>query len=322
MAFRPVGHKITESDIKNKFYVTTTDMKLTRRHGHIALFCSNTMWGILSPVSKMLLAGGAISATVLADIRLVFGTLLFWFVSLFVKTQKIDRKDYVRLFAAAFFSASLNQMLFVNGVALTSPVDACICTSTLPIWTMLMAAAVLKEPMTGRKVGGVSIGLAGTLILVLSGTGRTGCTGSDILGNILCLGSQISYGIYLVFFQDIIRKYTPLTLMKWKYLFGALMLLPFSSGGLLDTDIAVLSAEDWYSLAYILFCGTFLSYLMVPVGQKTLRPTVVAMYNYLQPVCAAVFAMISGTESLTFTKIVSILLIFTGVTLVSKSRAA
>ncbi len=288
--------------------------------GHLALFGANTMWGIMSPISKLLLAAGVLSATALADLRLVCGAALFWLLSLFVKTDKIDKGDYIRLFAVAFFSAALNQILFVNGVALTSPVDASIATSTLPIWTMLLAAFFLKEPLSAGKISGVLLGLSGATILILAGTTKGAGNESNIWGDLLCLGSQLSYAIYLVFFQDIIKKYSPLTLMKWKYLFAALMLLPFSFGALSGISWPEFTSGNWISLAYILLFGTFLSYLIVPIGQKTLRPTVVAMYNYLQPICATIFAIFYGQDRLTPMKILAIALIFTGVMLVNKSR--
>lgn len=288
--------------------------------GHLALFGSNTMWGVMAPISKMLLAYGAISATALADLRLLGGAIMFWVLSLFVKTDTIEKGDYFRLALVALFSAALNQILFVNGVALTSPVDASISTSTLPIWTLVLSAIFLKEPMSGMKISGVLTGLGGALILILSGTGRVSGNTSNVWGDLLCLGSQLSYAIYLVFFQDIIRKYSPLTLMKWKFLFGAMMLIPFSFMAIPSIQWSDFSNENWMSLAYILLFGTFFAYLIVPIGQKTLRPTVVAMYNYLQPICASIVAFIIGQDRLTPMKILAILLIFTGVMLVNRSR--
>ena len=293
-----------------------------QRKGHLALFSSNVMWGVMAPISKSLLAAGVISATALTDMRLLGGTILFWMLSLIVKSDKVEKKDYIKICGAAFFSTALNQILFVNGVSLTSPVDASICTSTLPIWTMLMAAVVLKEPMTGQKIAGVALGLAGAVLLILFGSARASGGSSNILGDMLCLGSQMSYSVYLVFYQSIIRKYSPLTLMKWKYLFGAMMLLPFSIGLLPGVSWSQFSLENWSSLTYVILFGTFLSYLIVPIGQKTLRPTVVAMYNYLQPISAATVAILCGLDSFSPAKVVAVVLIFSGVMLVNRSRAA
>lgn len=293
-----------------------------QRNGHLALLGSNVLWGVMAPISKFVLAGGLVASAALTDIRIFGGTVLFWIASLFFKAEKVERKDYIRLFGAGFFSTAFNQICFIKGVSLTSPVDASICTSTLPIWTMIMAAIFLKEPVTGKKAGGVLLGLCGALLLVFFGSGRAAGTGSNVWGDLLCLLSQISYGVYLVFFQDVIKKYSPVTLMKWKYTFGALILLPFSFGSLFSVQWASLPTDQWAGLAYILLCGTFLSYLIVPIGQKHLRPTVVAMYNYLQPITAAVVAILWGLDSFNMVKLLAVILIFSGVMLVNKSRAA
>lgn len=296
--------------------------KKQQRTGHLALLGSNVMWGVMAPISKFVLAGGLISSALLTDLRIFAGTVLFWLASMFIKAEKVDRKDYIRFFGAALFSTTLNQICYVRGVSLTSPVNSTICTSTLPIWTMLMAAAYLREPVTGKKAAGVFLGLCGALVLVLFGSIGEASGTSNIWGDILCLLSQVCYGIYLVFFQDIIRKYSPVTLMKWKYTFAALMLLPFAFTDFYGMDFSALPSQQWAGLAYILLCGTFLSYMIVPLGQKYLRPTIVAMYNYLQPIAAAVVAIIWGLDSFSPVKLLAVLLIFAGVLLVNRSKAA
>lgn len=293
-----------------------------QRTGHLALLGSNLMWGIMAPISKFVLAGGIVTSAALTDVRIFGGTLLFWLASIFAKAEKVDRKDFLKLFGAGFFSTAFNQICFIKGVSLTSPVDASICTSTLPIWTMIMAAIFLKEPVTGKKAGGVLLGLCGAMLLIFFGSRGTSGATSNIWGDLLCLLSQISYGVYLVFFQDVIKKYSPVTLMKWKYTFGAIILLPLYFTSFFRVDWASLPSQQWAGLAYVLMCGTFLSYLIVPLGQKYLRPTVVAMYNYLQPVAAAVIAILWGLDSFNVFKLIAVVLIFSGVMLVNKSRAA
>ena len=293
-----------------------------QRNGHLALLGSNVMWGIMAPISKFVLAGGIVSSMALVDVRIFGGTILFWIASMFIKPEKVDRKDYIRLFGAGFFSTAFNQMCFIKGVSLTSPVDASICTSTLPIWTMILAAIFLKEPVTGKKATGVLMGLSGALLLVFFGSGHNSSGNSNILGDLLCLLSQVSYSVYLVFFQDVIKKYSPVTLMKWKYTFGALILLPVLLSSFFTVQWGILPSNQWAGLAYILLFGTFLSYLIVPIGQKHLRPTVVAMYNYLQPVTAAAVAILWGLDNFNIVKLIAVILIFSGVMLVNRSRAA
>lgn len=291
-----------------------------QRTGHLSLIGCNVIWGAAVPVSKFILMSGIITSTVLADIRLIAGTILFWIASLCLPSEramKVERKDYLKLILAAFFSSALLQFLYMKGVSLTSSVDATVCTTTLPIWTMILSSIWLHEKVTTRKAGGILIGLSGALLLILWGSSFMTGSSHNVTGAVLCLLSQVSYGIYLVFFQDIIKKYSSITLMKWKHLFGAMMLLPFSFKELVAIDWMSIDSTLWLALVFVMLFSTFLSYFLVPFGQKYLRPTVVAMYNYLQPVTAAIIAVIMHQEGISFVKTTAVLLVFLGVWLVS-----
>ena len=291
-----------------------------RRTGHISLFLCNTIWGAAVPVSKFILAGGVISSTVLADIRILSGTLLFWLASLAVKSErseKVEKKDYWKLFLAALFSTALVQLFYMKGISLSSPTEAAFCMTTLPIWTVLVSALHLHEKVNVRKAGGILLGLSGTLLITLYGSSIS--SGGSFSGAVCCLLSQISYAVYLVFFQDIIRKYSPVTLMKWKYLFGALMLLPFSAQEMFRTQWSAIPPAVWLALAFIIIFSTFISYFLVPFGQKYLQPTTVAVYNYLQPVTVSRLAVAAAQETFSLMKLLAMLLVFLGVRLVSTS---
>ena len=205
----------------------------------------------------------------------------------------------------------------MNGISLSSPTEAAVCMTTLPIWTVLMSALHLHEKVNARKVGGILLGLSGTLLITLYGSSIS--SGGSFSGAACCLLSQISYAVYLVFFQDIIRKYSPITLMKWKYLFGALMLLPFSAQEVFRTHWTALSPTVWLALVFIIIFSTFISYFLVPFGQKYLQPTTVAMYNYLQPVTASLLAVAAAQETFFLMKLLAMLLVFLGVWLASTS---
>lgn len=293
-----------------------------RRTGHISLLLCNTVWGAAVPVSKFILLGGIISSTVLADIRVLSGTILFWLVSLAIPSEraaKVDKKDYWKLFLAAFFSTVLVQIFYMKGISLSSPVEASICMATLPIWTVIMSAVHLHEKVNVRKVGGILLGLSGALLIALWGSSSASGLSVSFSGAVFCLLSQVSYGIYLVFFQDIIKKYSSITLMKWKYLFGALMLLPISAREFILTQWSAVPSTAWFAIAFVIFFSTFFSYFLVPFGQKYLQPTTVAMYNYLQPVTASLIAVAASQETFGPVKALAMLLVFLGVWFVSTS---
>ena len=298
-------------------------MTKEQKFGHLAMLGASVMWGLMAPISKAA-----------ADVRIFGAAILFWIFSLFTKGEKITHKsDYIRFFFAGLFAIILNQCVYVTGVSMTSPVDASIITTTLPIVTMIFAAIFIKEPITGRKAGGVLLGACGALLLVfgnrlLPGAAPAAAAGqsSSLTGDLLCFLAQCSYAVYLVIFRDLIKRYSAVTLMKWMFTFASVIMIPVSARSLALTGWSSISLTEYAELAYVLvfgtfLCGTFLCYLIVPVGQKFLRPTLVAMYNYVQPIVATAAAIIWGMDSFNILKVVAVVFIFSGVLLVNRSKA-
>lgn len=297
-------------------------MKEENFKGHISMIGANTFWGAMPPAAKIAMVGGGVAPIVVTDMRFFGAMILFWVVSLFCKRERIEHKDMLKLFVAAMLAIVFNQGCFIFGVKFTSPVNASIIATTMPLIAMILAALILKEPITGKKVAGIAVGATGALLLIIgsSGSNGTGISGENhILGDILVLMAQLSYALYFVIFKDFVGKYSIVTIMKWMFTYSAICALPFSYNELVDT---AWSGMDWsviVALAVIVLGGTFVSYLLVIVGQRNLRPTVAAMYNYVQPVIACSIAVILGMDSLNLSKLLSVILICIGVYLVSVS---
>ncbi|MBO8456165.1 MAG: DMT family transporter [Bacteroidetes bacterium] len=292
------------------------------------MLAASVMWGAMAPISKFVMSAGLVGAIVVTDVRIFGAAMLFWLFSPFFKREKVEKKDYLRLFGAAMFAIVFNQGVYISGVSMTSPVDASIITTSLPIVTMILAAVFLKEPVTVRKAVGVFLGMSGALLLVfgnrlMAGEGTAAAVHgtSNVWGDILCLAAQCSYALYLVLFKDLIGKYSPVTLMKWMFTFASVIMLPLTAGRFFTAPWASVPAEQYAGLGFILFCGTFLCYFLVPIGQKTLRPTLVAMYNYVQPVVATFIAVIWGMDSFNLIKLIAVILVFCGVLLVNRSKS-
>ena len=300
-------------------------MEMQKLKGHGAMLCANTMWGLMSPLAKLVMLGGLVTPLVVTDLRVFGAMVLFWIVSFFRKPEHVGHKDLAKLFVASLLAIVFNQGCFIFGVGLTSPADASIITTSMPLWAMVLAAIFLKEPITGKKVLGIAFGATGALLLIMgsshAGTSSTVSGDKSIGGDLLVLMAQLSYALYLVLFKNFVGKYSVFSLMKWMFTYAFICLLPFSYNDLLAAGWAGLSLMEIGSLAFIVVGSTFLCYILVVVGQKNLRPTVAGMYNYVQPVVACIVAICWGMDSFNWVKGVSILLIFGGVYLVTMSRS-
>ena len=299
-------------------------MKNSAWKGHGAMLSANVMWGLMAPLAKFVMLTGIVTPLILTNMRIVGAAILFWIVSLLGKSEKVPAADLLRLFGAALLAIVFNQGCYIFGVGLTSPADASIITTSMPLWAMIFAAIILKEPITTRKVGGIIAGAAGAILLITGGNNRSAAEsgGSNaILGDLLVLTAQCSYAIYLVAYKKFVSRYSLITIMKWMFTFAAICVLPLSIGEITSADWQSLSGIHFGSVAFIVVGATFLSYILILVGQRTLRPTVVGMYNYIQPIVACIVAVAWGMSTFNTMKYVAVALIFSGVYLVNTSRA-
>ena len=285
---------------------------------------ANIMWGLMSPISKFIMLGGAVSPLVVTDLRIGGAMALFWLASLFQKPEHVHHKDMVKLFGAALLAIVFNQGCFIFGVSLSSPGDASIITTSMPLWAMVLAAFILKEPITGKKVLGIAAGAFGALLLILGSRGtdiQTEAKSTAIWGDLLVLTAQLSYALYIVLYKNFVNQYSLVTIMKWMFTYAFICTLPFSASSLMATDWASLVPAEIGGLAFIVIGSTFFSYMLIVIGQKSLRPTVAGMYNYIQPIVACIVAICWGMDSFNATKGIAVVLIFGGVYLVTASRS-
>ena len=299
-------------------------MDTAKLKGHASMLVANSMWGLMAPLAKFVMMGGAVSSLVMTDLRVFGAMILFWLFSFFQKPEHVGHKDLMKLFAASLLAIVFNQGSYIFGVGLTSPVDASIITTSMPLVAMILAAIFLKEPITGKKILGIAVGASGALLLIL-GSSQAGAVASrgdnPILGDIFVLLAQCSYAFYFVLFKNFVAKYSAVTVMKWMFTYAFICLLPFSYNSLLATDWLALDGARIASILFVVVGATFLSYILIIVGQKNLRPTVAGMYNYVQPLVATIVAVCWGMDSFSVSKIFSVALIFGGVYLVTSSRS-
>lgn len=290
--------------------------------GHMAMLGANVMWGVMAPIVKLVLASGVIAPFLLVDFRMAGAAALFWITSLFLPAEHVPFKDIVRLFGAGMLGVLCNQGCFIMGVSLTSPGEASLVTTTMPMWVMLLAWLLLREPISIKKIGGILLGAAGALILIL-GNGAAPSQGASNppLGDFIILMAQLSYALYLTLYRNFIRKYSLVTLMKWMFLSAAVVALPLTSPIVASTQWSVITPAEWLGVAAVVIGATYIAYICIMIGQKNLRPTIVGMYNYVQPIVATATGIWLGLDTFTIIKAIAVVLIFSGVWLVTVSRS-
>lgn len=291
--------------------------------GHLACFIAYAIFGINIIVCKDLTSSRLISPIALFCIRSLGAGALFWIISCFLPKEKVEKKDYGKILAASLLGFFLTQMTFLIAIPDITPMDCSIVSSLSPIYTMFIAAYALKEPITLRKAGGVAISFLGIIYLILNSMTSTGSTiETSFTGILLIIANSICFSLYLGLFKPVISKYSVITFMKWIFLFASAFSLPLAGRELLTFDYSLLSGMYLWELAFLIVCSTFITYFLIPLGQKRIRPTLVSMYSYVQPIIAIAISIWVGMDSLSWQKVLAGIMVFGGVVLVNYSRSA
>ena len=303
----------------------TTHQGLMKKHSnpiiaHLSMFMACAFWGLMAPLGKDAMTHG-IDGMDMVAFRVAGGAMLFWLTSLFVRHEHVPVRDIMGFAGAGFLGIVTNQCLYTLGLSITSPVNASIVTTSMPIFAMILSALILKEPITGKKACGVLMGCSGALILILTSAAAVSDKVGDIRGDLLCLGAQFSFALYLSLFNPLIKRYTVFTTNKWMFLWASVFIIPLSMGHIMETDWPRVPEKTWWEAAYVVFFGTYVGYILTMIGQRTLRPTVVSVYNYVQPIVSVTASLILGIALLKWSQALSVALVFSGVWLVTKSRA-
>ena len=290
--------------------------------GHLASFFAYVIFGLNTIVCKDIANFHLLSPMMLFCLRSVGAAALFWLISAFMPKEKVPVRDLGGIFIASMLGLFLTQITFLKAITITTPMDATIVATMTPIMTMFVSAIFLKEPITLKKVGGVMISFSGVMFLIFNSVYEAGAVSQSTPAGIgLMFLNGLFFALYLGIFRPLISRYNVVTFMKWMFTFSMVAALPFGISDIVSTDYCQFTPKLVLDLGFLVIFATFISYFLIPYGQKRLRPTLVGMYSYLQPIIAAIVSVCVGMDTLTVGKILAAALVFVGVAVVNQSKA-
>jgi drug/metabolite transporter (DMT)-like permease len=288
--------------------------------GHIALFIAQVVYALNYSIAKGLMPG-FISPMSLVFYRVIGACILFWILAPAFPNEKVERADMFKMAWLALFGVVINQIFFIYGLSLTSPINSSIIMISNPIMVFIFTLIILKERFTFLRLGGLVLAILGALmILQFRGNFETGS--DTVAGDLMTFVNATSWAIFIVMVKPIMEKYNTVTSMKWMFLFGSIYMLPIGLGSALETNWEVFNAYAIFAVSFVVIATTFLAYLLNLYGLKSLSSNTVSAYIYLQPFLATLFAILIGEDVLTPTKIVSGILIILGLYLINKKTLA
>jgi drug/metabolite transporter (DMT)-like permease len=283
----------------------------------LAVILVQVLYGLNFTFAKVIMNEDYVPIFALVVLRVAGATLLFWMFSPFLPQEKIDKRDYIKFFVAAIFGVVINMLLFLKGLELTTPISASVIVTITPIIILVLSYFFLQEKITKLKIVGVILGFCGGILLTTLGTSTR--IGDNLpLGNLFIFINVISYSIYIILIKKLTNKYHPFTFIKWLFLFGFFMVLPFGYSEVMEIQWHTFTPYVWFSVLFVVVGATFGTYLLNPIALRQLKASTIGIFIYLQPVIAGLFAIIMGSDSIGYIKVIAMLLIFCGVYLVTK----
>ena len=297
-------------------------MKSNIFKAHLALLGANIIYGANYLIAKGIMPN-KIGPSAFVFLRILGAGILFWIIRSFIK-ERVEKKDLLILALCGLLGVATNQLLFFHGLSLTSPIDASIIITAIPVMVLIFSAIILKEKITTNKLLGITVGGIGAVLLIWYGT-QSGGT-SSFLGNLFIFINTCSYALYLVIVKPMMKKYKSITVISWVFLFGFLFMFPFGIGDALTTDYSAFTVNTYLVVAFVIIGTTFLAYLFNIYALNHVSPAVSGSYVYLQPavsfIMVSIYAFALGHEEyaqdINFIKVMSCLLVVSGVYLISK----
>jgi drug/metabolite transporter (DMT)-like permease len=283
---------------------------------HFALLGANTIYGLNYVIAKGIMPDYLMPKAIIF-IRVLTTLSVFMILHFFLPSRKVAKRDLFKLAICAVFGVAVNQILFFEGLNLSTPINASIIITVIPVIILIFAHYILKERITSIKVLGIVLGATGALMIILS-AGAGDFRSSTMLGNLLILINAASWALYLVLIKPIMARYDSVTVMKWVFFFGMIIIFPFTFRSFVTSDFAAIPFKIWMSLSFVVFGATLVAYFLNNYSLKSVSPSINGIYIYLQPLIAAVVAILFGKDELTWPKTIAAVLIMGGVYFVTR----
>lgn len=285
----------------------------------LAATATETIYGINHTIAKGLMPD-VVQPYGFIVLRVGGAAILFWMLSFFIKSEKIEKRDWLRVFACAIFGMVLNMLMFFKGLSLSTPINSAVSMTVTPILLLILSAIFLGDRITWLKILGVGMGLSGALALILFQEKTQENAPNIPLGNLLFVLNAVSYAFYIILAKPLIAKYKPITLLKFFFLIAFCVNLPIGFSEVSQVQWTILSASEIGQILFVIVATTFFTYLFNIFALRQLSPATLGVFIYLQPVVATSFAILVGADSLTMLRIGAASLIFLGVFLTTRKR--
>jgi len=226
----------------------------------------------------------------------------------------IPRRLWGLVFLLGFVGQTAHLALYVKGLSLTTATNTSLILAAIPIFTALFGALNRSERLSRRNWAGVLLSFLG-IFLVVSRSSAVAQSGSTLVGDMLEVASAVCFAVYLVLSKRLAASTTALKATTWTMWSAAPLLVLIAVPELRTVDWRTLSWPAWFGMAYsatlIIGVGNVIWY----AGVKEVGSARTALYSYLTPPVALLFAWAFLGEGVTLVQVLGMVAVLVGVAL-------
>lgn len=284
---------------------------------HIALLAVQLFFGSAPVFGKFALQ--TFSPYTIVGFRVGGAALAFYFLQRFRGSISLDnRKDYFYFAIFALIGIVSNQLFYFKGLSLTTATNASLIAVMIPIFTIIISTIIGNDFLSVRKISGIIVAAFGVTILINPFKGDFSTT--TLWGDLMILLNSLSYAFYVAVSKKFVNKYGALKSIAWLFIFGSIINVPLGFYFLQQMDLTQVSWFSWLMILCLMIFPTILAYFWNTWALSKVEPSVVVVYVYLQPLIGFFSAVIFLGEKLSFRPVISAMLIFIGVFLVTRQK--
>lgn len=285
---------------------------------HIALIMVQTFFGASAMLGKLALA--AFPPVAIVGFRVAGAAVAFSLLqNLRGGGMRLERGAHYFYFALfACFGAIFNQLLFFKGLSLTTATNTSLLAVMIPVFAILVSVLIGNDRLNLLKIAGIV--LAGGGVVYLIDPQNASFSSATTQGDVLVILNSMSYATYIAVSKRLITHYGALKSIAWLFLFASIVNVPVGLISLSSVDVSQIALGAWLALGGIVLFSTILAYYWNAWALARVEPSVVAVYIYLQPLIGTILAIFILGEAWKPRIFMAMLLIFTGVFLVTRKR--
>jgi drug/metabolite transporter (DMT)-like permease len=252
---------------------------------HVAMLIAVSCWAANMVAIKEALFG--FTPLALAAVRAIAVAVVFGVLFLFLRDRsrlRLTRAQWLHFVLIALCGITMNQLLFIEGVAHTSVPHAALIVAVQPVMVLVLSVLMRLEALTIFKFAGMAISFTGVVLLTYAkpvGGGQ-----ARWLGDLILIFDAVVFAYYIILMKGVAEQYDVITLNTVMFALGALMIIPFGASAVLRLQWSKIPIRSFLGLGFMTFFSCVIGYLLFAFALKGLTASRVAAFTYIQPVVA------------------------------------